>query len=214
MEYIDGIEYHDKFISDNALDVLDALSYLQLVGSYDIRNRIIFNYGDNCGNSEAVEKYFMKIDSEREMEMGLGLGFDYHKKYRVNTDDITEDIVHLLLKIDKNIFDLVIGEFNVEEKKKFWGFKYPIYSKCYYWDERGYGAFNFNKRKNRDENFTQVMCDVAIWNDFVRTRKHRGLNLEDIFKIAVVRFLEKRYAFCMKEIISSECGYNKVWFME
>ncbi len=211
MEYIDGIEYNDRFISDKALDVLDTLAYIQLVGSYDVRNRIIFNYdiwNENKDGENAVFDYLLKKDLERK-DIGCS-DRDFHRKYRVDTDDITKDIVHLLLKVDKNIFDLVISEFNIEEKNKYWGYKYPTYAKCYYWDERG----ELDKIKKRDENFIQVVCDNSIWSEFVKTRRHRGLHLEDIFKIAVVRFLEKRYDLCMEEIHSAESGYNKVWVME
>lgn len=45
-------------------------------------------------------------------------------------------------------------------------------------------------------------------------RRHRGLKLEDIFKIAIIKFLEKRYDICMKEVNGIESGYNKVWVME
>jgi hypothetical protein len=195
MEYIDGIEYNDRFISDRAIDVLDTLAYLQLVGSYDVRNRIIFEYNDLDNIRNWV--YLRNGVDNNECE---------HRKYRVDTDDITKDIVHLLLKIDRNIFDLVIGEFNIEEEKKYYGFRYPIYAKCYYWDERG--------EKIRDENFIQVVCDTRIWNGFVKIKRHRGLALEDIFKIAVVRFLEKRYDLCLQELRSENSAYNKEWVME
>lgn len=203
MEYIDGLEYNDRFISDEALDVLEMLSYLELCGSYDIRNRIILDY-----NEDGIKNWLYLNKSIRKDTRGYV--YDSHRKYRINTDDITEDMVHLLLKIDKNIFDTVIDEFNVEEEKKYWGYKYPTYSKCYYWDERERGD---KREKIRDENFTQISCDVIIWSEFVKIRRHRDLKLEDIFKIAIVRFLEKRYDSCIKQINSAESGYNKVWVM-
>lgn len=188
MEYIDGIEYNDRFISDRALDVMDTLSYLQLVGSYEARNRIIFDFDKE--NSVYI-RYSENIESYIE--------YDSHKKFRVDTDDVTKEIVHLFLKIDKNIFDIVIGEFNHEEKKKYYGFKYPTYAKCYYWDERNC--------KKRDENFIQISCDSRVWKEFVKIRRHRDMNLEDIFKIAIDRFLEKRYDLCLSELRSDEKIY-------
>lgn len=216
MEYIDGIEYSDRFISDEALDVLEALSYLQLVGSYDVRNRIILNYNKDGIKSWLYLNRCIRKDVKKDVRKDvtkdvIRVDYDYHREYRVNTDDITQDIAHLLLKIDKNIFDTVIGEFNIEEEKKYCGYKYPTYSKCYYWDERERGD---KRGKIRDENFIQISCDINVWSEFVKIRRHRDLNLEDIFKIAIVRFLEKRYDLCMKEVGSAESGYNKVWVME
>lgn len=214
MEYVDGIEYSDRFISDKALDVLEVLSYLQLCGSYDVRNRIIFDYNENGIKSWLYLNRSVRKDihiKDTQESHNSCVDYDSHRKYRVDTDDITEDIVHLLLKIDNNIFDIVIDEFNIEEEKKYWGYKYPTYSKCYYWDERERGD---KRGKIRDENFTQISCDVMIWGEFVKIRRHRDLNLEDVFKIAIVRFLEKRYDLCTKEINSAESGYNKVWVFE
>jgi hypothetical protein len=197
MEYIDGIEYNDRFISDKALDVLDTLAYLQLVGLYDVRNRIIFEYDDSdIKDWTVVEGGESYIDC------------DSHRKFRVDTDDVTKEIVHLLLKIDKNIFDIVIGEFNIDEEKKYYGFKYPIYAKCYYWDER------IGIDKKRDENFIQISCESVVWKEFVKISRHRGLTLEDLFKIAIIRFLEKRYDICLKELQSDKSGAERVWFME
>lgn len=220
MEYIDGIEYSDRFISDEALDVLEILSYLQLVGSYDVRNRIILNYNEGGIKSSLYLRKSIRRDNIRKDARKEGkyteesIDYDSHKKYRVDTDDITEDIVHLLLKIDNNIFDTIIDEFNIEEERKYWGYKYPTYSKCYYWDERVKVGNIGNKIKVRNENFTQISCDVMIWSEFVKIRRHRGLKLEDIFKIAIIKFLEKRYDICMKEVNGIESGYNKVWVME
>jgi len=211
MEYIDGIEYNDKFISDKSLDVLDTLAYLQLVGSYDVRNRIIFNFNDSDNIKE-----WLYLRKERKEKKGNGvkgndvrgnnIEYDSHKKYRIDADDVTQEIVHLLLKIDKNIFDMVIGEFNFEEDNKYYGFRYPTYAKCYYWDEKNC--------KKRDENFIQIICESGLWKEFVKTSRHRGLTLEDIFKIAIVRFLERRYDLCLEELRSDNSGYNKEWVME
>lgn len=199
MEYLDGIEYNDRFISDKALDVLDTLAYLQLVGSYDTRNKIIFDYDNELGLNIIGSKYnICKQESY--------IDYDSHKKYRIDADDVTKEIVHLFLKIDKNIFDVVITEFNIEEEKKYYGYRYPTFAKCYYWDERG--------DKKRDENFIQISCDSAVWKEFVKIRRHRDLTLEDIFKIAIVRFLEKRYDLCLEELRSDNSGYNKEWVME
>lgn len=197
MEYIDGIEYNDKFISDKSLDVLDTLAYLQLVGSYDVRNRIILEYND----SDNIKNWVY-----------LRAAVGECRKYRVDSDDITKEIVHLLLKIDRNIFDIVVGEFNIEEEKKYYGFRYPTFAKCYYWDERG----ESDRIKLRDENFIQIMCESELWKEFVKISRHRGLSLEDLFKIAIVRFLEKRYDLCLEELRRDRdnSGAEKVWFME
>lgn len=215
MEYIDGIEYNDRFISDKALDVLDTLAYLQLVGSYDVRNRIIFEY-NNLDNIKTVTVQQRGSCAKlqwvylRKGEVGKVESCDSHRKFRVDTDDVTKEIVHLLLKIDKNIFDIVITEFNIEEERKYYGFKYPTFAKLYYWDER------IDIDKKRDENFIQISCDPGVWKEFVKISRHRGLTLEDLFKIAIIRFLEKRYDLCLEELKRDrdQSGAERVWFME
>jgi hypothetical protein len=214
LEYINGIEYIDQFISDNSLVVLEILAYLKLVGSYDVIRKIIFDYDD--GDIKNL-LYFKKKAREGRGSIGDAKYLakqridEYHKDYRVNTDDITSDIIHFLLRVDKNIFDLIIDEFCIEEEKKYWGQKYPSYSKCYFWDEREIGS---KLRKIREENYTELSCDVMVWNELLKIGRHRGMKLEDLFKTAIIRFLEKRYDLAMKEINNIEIGHDKVWIME
>lgn len=166
--WISGIEYIDRFMSDESVTVLEILEYLDSVGSYDSRNKIVYA-GVNDTDLSRI------------------------RRFRVDTDDIIKSIRDFLLKIDQYIFNMVIQEFIYEEEKKYMGFKYETYAKYYIWEEK-------NVKKTRDDNYISILVDGSVWNRFVKIRKKRGIKIDDLFKIAIIRFLERRLDMAMKEM--------------
>lgn len=165
--WISGIQYIDRFMSDESVTVLEILEYLDSVGSYNSIDKIIYTYGTVNPNCP--------------------------RRFRVDVDDIIKNIKDFLLKIDQYIFNMIVQEFIHEEEKKYMGFKYETYAKYYIWEEK-------NVNKARDDNYISILVDGSVWNRFVKIRKKRGIKIDDLFKIAIIRFLERRLDMAMKEM--------------
>lgn len=178
MEFLQGMEWLDIYITNDAIFVLERLVELRDNGQFsDLRN-IIFS----SKNRDEANKRIIK---EQE-----NITFNQLTDVRVSIDETVRDTLRFLgnavgfVKIREFdlITNMIIAEWIREEENKRFDIVYDI------------GNINFAA-------FGEISCIELkirkdLWNRSKEIGKHRGLNKEECLKMAIIRFLENRYNIC------------------
>lgn len=183
MEFTQGMEFIDIYITDEAIYVLERLLELRDNGQYsDVRN-IIFE----SKNRDEANKMII-----REQE---SITFNQLIDVRVFVDETVRDTLRFLgnavgfVKIRE--FDLmvnmIIAEWVREEEKKRYDIIYDI-------DNINFATFG-------EISYIELKVRRDLWDRLKEIGKHRGLNKEECIKMAIIRFLENRYVMCREMLM-------------
>lgn len=180
MDFIEGIEWIDIYITDNAIYVLERLSDLDEVRDYSIVRKIVFN----CRSRDESNK---RVTEEEE-----SIAYKGTVDTRIFCDETVRDALRFLgrvigfVKISefRLLVNIIIGEWiKEEERNKQFGRSV----------NRDYGI-DFARFGNTEYITFSIRRD--LWNEMKDIGKRKGLNMEECLKLAVIRFLERRYDLC------------------
>lgn len=182
MDFVQGMEWVDIYITNDAIFVLERLVELRDNGQYsDVRN-IIF---DSKNRDEANKRIIKEQES---------ITFNQLTDVRVSVDETVRDVLRFLgnavgfVKIREfdMIINMVVAEWIREEENK----RYDIV----------YDIGNINFATFGEISYIELKIRKDLWDRLKEIGKHRGLNKEECIKMAVIRFLENRYDIC-REIL-------------
>lgn len=182
MEFIQGMEFIDIYLTDEAIYVLEMLLELRDNGEYsDVRN-IIFD----CKSRDEANK---RIINEQESIL-----FNHLIGVRVFVDETVRDVLRFLgnaigfVKIREFdlIINMIIAEWiKIEENKR-----------C----DIIYDIGNVNFATFGEMSYIELKVRRDLWSRLKKLGMHRGLNKEECIKMAIITFLENRYDMC-REIL-------------
>lgn len=177
MDFIQGIEWIDVYITDDALYVLERLYDLDEVRDYSAIRKIVFN----CGSREESND-IVRIEEE-------AIAFKGTTDVRIFCDETVRDALRFLgkvigfVKIDefRLLVNMVVEEWIKEEEhnKKF-GFS-------------SVGNYGINFARFGEMSSITFSIRRDLWNGMKNLGKWKALNMEECLKLAIVRFLERRY---------------------
>jgi|CXWL01.1.fsa_nt_gi hypothetical protein len=182
MEFIQGMEFVDIYLTDYSIYVLERLVELRDAGEYsDVRN-IIF---DSKNRDDANKRIIKEQES---------VTFNQLTDVRVSVDETVRDTIRFLgnvvgfVKIREFdlIINMIVAEWVREEDNK----RYDIVSSINNINFATFGEMSYIELKVRRD----------LWDRLKEIGKHRGLNKEECIKMAIIRFLENRYDVC-REIL-------------
>lgn len=182
MEFHDGMDFIDDYVTDDAVYVLERLVELRDNADYGIIRNIIF---DSKNREEATKR----IIQEQE-----GITFNQLIDIRVFVDETVRDILRFLgnavgfVKINEfNLMvNMVIGEWIITIERSN-GTK-KLYNKVNF---AGFGDLTYITLKVRRD----------LWEKLKETGKHSGLNKEECLKVAIITFLDSRYSLCREMLM-------------
>lgn len=175
MEIIEGMEIIDFYISDEAIYVLERLTELQDNHQYGTLRNIIYNARDREESSRRILSEQDAIDNNRKIEI------------RVLADENIRSILRFLggaiglVKIKEYdiMVSMIYGEWVDEEEKKRFGIS------------EGLKKLNF--ASFGDVSRLTLVIRTDLWSKVKDIGSRRGLDKDECLKMAVVRFLERRY---------------------
>lgn len=180
MEFIEGIEWIDTYITDSAIYVLERLLDLDEVREYSTIRNIIF---DGKSREECNDR--IRIEQENILYNGV---YDV----RIYCDETVRDALRFIgrvvgfVKIDefRLMINVIIGEWiKDEERNKQFGRSV----------DRDYGI-DFARFGNVEQLTFNMRRD--LWSQMKDIGKRKGLNMEECLKLAMINFLERRYGLC------------------
>lgn len=196
VQFIDGVEFLDEFISSKALEVIERITFNDFLKETNILEKIIFNTDD-------IRTIIKKIDNI-ELKTGIDiigysisrneLFFDNTIRVRTNGDELVQDILKFFRRLckaadfisDAQLFTFIIDEWVCLEKKK----SERGYDIKIYWDFADYGKMHF----------LSVDINKDSWSELNKMAKMRHLTLDQAFKLAIITFLERRYDLVVRLI--------------
>jgi len=174
MEFISGIQFLDKFISDKSFEVIEKLTIMdENKHSHSIKKIIFHNI-----KHEFVNK---KDDNNNSMV------YDSNINIRIYIDSFVMDILTFIYSISKRFADkkcinnMIVGGWVYYENNRL-----KIYGVSDNEDECKYAEYEPLPRP-------VITIDKDIWEKFKKLAKERDISLQLAFKLAVIRFLEVRY---------------------
>jgi hypothetical protein len=178
MEFIEGIDWVDIYITDEALYVMERLTDLRDVGEYSDVKNIIFNVRNRHDANSRI-----RVEQE-------GITFNQIVEVRIFADEMVRDILRFLGSavglVKLNEFDIIvniiIGEWVREEEKK----SFDINNGLRRINFANYGEMTYLLLRGRKD----------LWDRMKNVCMKRTLNKEEGFKMAIIRYLEIRYDLC------------------
>ncbi len=182
IEFIEGIEWIDCYITDEALYVMERLTDLDEVRDYSTVRKIVFN----CRTRDESNK---RVTEEEE-----SIAYKGTVDVRIFCDETVRDALRFLgraigfVKISefRLLANIIVDEWiREEEHNKKFGVRMNVGS--------DYGT-DFARFGNTEYITFSIRRD--LWNEMKDIGKRKALNMEECLKLAVIRFLERRYDIC------------------
>lgn len=180
MDFIEGMEFIDLYITDEALYVMERLMDLDEVRDYSTVRKIVFN----CRSRDESNK---KVIEEED-----SIAYKGTTDVRIICDETVRDALRFLgrvvgfVKISefRLMVNMIIEEWIKEEEhnKKFGVSRVKTGS------EYGTDFARFG-------DIAQISFSIRrdLWNEMKDVGKRKALNMEECLKLAVIKFLERRY---------------------
>lgn len=180
MEFIQGMEWIDLYITDSALFVLERLIDLDEVREYGTIRNIIFD----CKTRDDSNK---RVAEEEECILYKGV-YDV----RIYCDETVRDALRFIgrvvgfVKIDefRLMINVIVGEWIKDEER----------NKQFGRSVNGDYGIDFARFGNVEQLTFNIRRD--LWNQMKDIGKRKGLNMEECLKLAMIKFLERRYGLC------------------
>lgn len=210
MELIDGMELVDIYFTDDAEYVIGRLLDLDQTRDYSTLRKIVYN-----AKTREESNNIIKVQEE-------AIVFKGTTEVRLYADEIVRDALRFLgtsiglVKINEYrlLVNLIIEEW-VKEENHNKTFGIDTRDEDYYViidnNNISMGNNNINRDNNKtngdsnckynegDDNvYRRLVLNIRkdLWTDMKEIGRHKGLNKEQCFKLALVRFLERRYDIC------------------
>lgn len=177
MDFIEGIEWVDVYITDSALYVMERLVDLDEVRDYSTVRKVVFN----CRSRDESNK---RVTEEEE-----SIAYKGTTDVRIFCDETVRDALRFLgrvvgfVKISefRLLINIVVGEWIKEEER----------NKQFGRSVSGDYGIDFARFGNTEYITFSIRRD--LWNEMKDVGKRKGLNMEECLKLSVIRFLERRY---------------------
>ncbi len=177
MDFIEGIEWIDIYITDNAIYVLERLSDLDEVRDFGVVRNIIFN---TRSRNEANER--IKQEEENIAYKGV-------VDVRIWCDETVRDTLRFLgsvvgfVRIDefRLLVNMIIGEWiKEEEQNKRFGRSIN-------------GSYGINFARFGEMSYITFNIRRDLWEQMKVFGRWKALNMEECLKLAIIRYLDRRY---------------------